>query len=99
MRKIIASGEFRELVGKAVCIALSGAMCIICILMQNIFAVLISLVLMAILCVGLGYTYCKNEAVLTALIAEKEMADVEVPSFDCAEKVEEKSFESVDNEE
>lgn len=99
MRKILSSGEFRGLIGKAICIALSCTMCIICIVMQNIFAVLVSLVLMAILCVGLGYTYCKNEAVLTALIAEKGMADVEVPSFDCAEKVEEKSFESVDNEE
>lgn len=99
MRKIFTSGEFRELIGKTMCIVLSGAMCVICILMQNIFAVLISLVLMAILCVGLGYTYCKNEAVLTALVAEKEMADVEVPNYESAEKVEEKSFESVDNEE
>lgn len=99
MRKIFTSGEFRELIGKAVCIVLSGAMCVICILMQNIFAVLISLVLMAILCVGLGYTYCKNEAVLTALVVEKEMADVEVPNCERAEKVEEKSCESVDNEE
>lgn len=99
MRKILSSGEFREMVSKAICIALSGAMCIICIVMQNIFSVLVSLVLMAILCVGLGYTYCKNEAVLTALIAEKEMADVEVPNCEDTNKVKEKCCESVDNEE
>ena len=100
MRKIWLSGEVRGLVGKLICIVLSTIMSVMCIVMGNVFVALVSFTLMAFLCMGLGYSWSKNEEQIGTMFAEREEAELAVPNYEAevkADVFEEKVDESVDN--
>lgn len=72
MGKIFKSKEMRDLAFMVVAIVVTVALCIASIVKLNVFNVVLSIVLLAILSIGLGYQYCKNEEKIGEFIAESE---------------------------
>lgn len=79
MNKLFNSKEIRDLVFIAVAIFLAILMCITLISGGNMFGIVVSIILLALLCVGLGYQYCKNEDKICNVIEKVEKPKVQKP--------------------
>lgn len=66
--------EMRYLVFIAISIVMAIMVCVSNIANSNLFGVVASILLLALLCVGLGYLYCKYEDRLFASKAKGEVA-------------------------
>lgn len=86
--------ELRNIIFMATTIVLALLVSISCIISGNVLGIVVSIMLLGMLCVGLGYLYCKNEDKLffatskyeckaTAVKVEKENAEVD--SEKCAD--------------
>lgn len=90
--KIIESKEMRDMAFMVAAIVMAIMICVTSIGNGNMFGIVVSIVLLALLCVGLGYQYCKNEDKIYAVMRrvseekakpkEKEKAKEKVPVID-----------------
>lgn len=94
---MFSNKEMRDLVFMVVAIFVSVLICITTMVSSNIFGIVTSIVLLAMLCVGLGYQYCKNEEKISKMLikCEKEKPQNEkfVLNADIIEKIIDKSEE------
>ena len=76
---MFSNKEMRDLVFMVASIFVSVLICITTMVSSNIFGIVTSIILLAMLCVGLGYQYCKNEQKIVELLAadKKEKAEKE----------------------
>lgn len=76
---MFSNKEMRDLVFMVAAIFVSVLICITTMVSSNIFGIVTSIILLAMLCVGLGYQYCKNEQKIVELLAadKKEKAEKE----------------------
>lgn len=72
MGKIFKVKEMRDLAFMVVAIMVTVALCVASMVRLNVFNVVLSILLLAILSIGLGYQYCKNEEKIGEFIAESE---------------------------
>jgi hypothetical protein len=72
MQKFMKSKEARDLVFIAVAIFMAMMICVTSIRSGGLFGIVVSIVLLALLCVGLGYLYCKNEDKVFAAVDKGE---------------------------
>lgn len=77
MRKLISNKEVRDLLFIVVAIFMAILICVTSIGSANMFGTVISIVLLALLCVGLGYQYCKNEDKVFGAIEKAEKPKAE----------------------
>lgn len=82
MKNFFKNKEIRDLVFIAVAIFMAILICISNISSENMFGIVVSIVLLALLCVGLGYQYCKNEDKISSIVEKiekpkKEKAKIE----------------------
>ena len=89
MKKWFNSKEMRDLVFIAIAIFMTILICVTTIANANMFGVVVSIVLLALLCVGLGYSYCKNEDKISFVVEkvekpkkEKAKSDLKIPNID-----------------
>lgn len=85
--------ELRNIIFMGITIVLALLVSISCIISGNVLGIVVSIILLGMLCVGLGYLYCKNEDKLffvadkyeykAAVKVEKENAEVD--SEKCAD--------------
>ena len=71
--------ELRDLAFIAIAIFMAILICITSIGSENMFGTIVSIVLLALLCVGLGYQYCKNEDKVFGAIERAEKSKAERP--------------------
>ena len=62
----------RDLVFMVAAIFVSVLICITTMVNSNIFGSVMSVILLAMLCVGLGYQYCKNEEKILKMLIKGE---------------------------
>lgn len=85
MQRFFSNKEVRDLVFIAVAIFMAMVLCVTSIMSGGLFGIVISIVLLALLCVGLGYLYCKNEDKVFEIVEKAEKSEkIEKPK---AEKV------------
>lgn len=86
MKKKLNVKEAKDLVFIAIAIFMAVLICVTSIRSGGLFGIVVSIVLLALLCVGLGYLYCKNEDKLfvsvekakeTKLVVAEEAKEVE----------------------
>lgn len=107
MQKLFNNKEVRDLAFIAIAIFMAILICITSIGSENMFGTIVSIVLLALLCVGLGYQYCKNEDNVFGAIekaerpkAEKAKEAPKIPTVDLSKlglgvkKPEEKNVEN-----
>lgn len=69
---MFANKEMRDLVFMVAAIFVSVLICITTMVNSNIFGSVASVILLAMLCVGLGYQYCKNEEKISKMLIKGE---------------------------
>lgn len=69
---MFANKEMRDLVFMVAAIFVSVLICITTMVNSNIFGSVMSVILLAMLCVGLGYQYCKNEEKILKMLIKGE---------------------------
>jgi hypothetical protein len=98
MRKWIKNKEIRDLMFIVVAIFMAMLICVTSIMSGGLFGIIVSIVLLALLCVGLGYLYCKNEdkVLVESDKVEKPKAKVatNLPTIDLSKLGLEKKAES-----
>ena len=72
MRKFITSREVRDLLFVLAAIALSVVVCVASISQGTMLGIVVSIILLSVLCVAVGYIYCKYEEKLFALCEKGE---------------------------
>lgn len=87
MRKLFNHKEVRDLAFIAIAIFMTILICVTSISSGGLFGIVVSIVLLALLCVGLGYQYCKNEDRISAIMEKvekpkKEKVQVNIPTID-----------------
>ena len=91
--------EMRDLAFIAIAIFMTILICVTTIKGGNLFGIVVSIMLLAMLCGGLGYLYCKYEDVIFVEKPEKEKkAKAKEPIFKAESEIFEKVENPVDNE-
>lgn len=74
---MLSNKELRDLIFSGITIIMAISIAVTSIVSGKIFGIVTSIVLLSMLCVGLGYQYCKNEQKIVELlaVAKKEKAE------------------------
>ena len=72
MHKYWKNKEIRDLIFIVVSIMMAIMICVTSVKSANLFGVVISITLLALLCTGLGYLYCRYEGEIFSFLDSKE---------------------------